>query len=255
MFPKLVSPLMNQELNYKKAREELRRRIWDLMEATNIARFPRPVHGRIPNFVGAEQSALNLLKHDLTKAVKVVKVNPDAPQRAVRELMLRTHVKVVMPTPRISEGFLLLDPDKIPENMYGVASTIQGAFKYGERVDLQNLPRIDLIVAGSVVVDVFGGRLGKGEGYSELEYGILIECKRISPETPIMTTVHDIQVITYRIPLEPWDFTVDWIVTPTKSMRARGPKVRPKGILWEYLEKDKLVKIPVLGMLLKQGGC
>lgn len=246
---------MNQKTEYKKVREELRRRIWDLMEATNIARFPRPIRGRIPNFVGAEQSALNLLKHDLTKAVKVAKVNPDAPQRAVRELMLRTHIKVVMPTPRISEGFLLLDPDKIPENVFNIASTIQGAFRYGELVNPQDLPKIDLIVAGSVVVDVFGGRLGKGEGYSELEYGILIECKRISPEIPIVTTVHDVQVVTEKIPLEPWDFTVDWIVTPTKNIQTIGPKIRPKGILWEYLEKDKLARIPVLSMLLRRGGC
>lgn len=247
---------MSQENpDYRRVREELRKKIWDLMETTNIARFPRPVHGRIPNFVGAEQSAFNMLKHYLTRTTKVVKVNPDAPQRAVRELMLRTHRKVVMPTPRISEGFLLLDPDKIPEKAYGVASTIQGAFRYGERVDPQNLPSVDLIVAGSVVVDVFGGRLGKGEGYSELEYGILIECKKISPETPITTTVHDIQVVEERIPLEPWDFTVDWIITPTKNIQARGPKIRPKGILWEYLQKDKLTRIPVLGALLKRGGC
>jgi 5-formyltetrahydrofolate cyclo-ligase len=247
---------MSQEnLNRRRVREELRRRIWDLMEETNIARFPRPVHGRIPNFVGAEQSALNLLKHDALKTVKTVKVNPDAPQRMVRELMLRTRRKVVMPTPRISEGFLLLDPDKIPGNAFSAASTIRGAFKYGERVDPQNLPEIDLIVVGSVVVDVFGGRLGKGEGYSELEYGILVECKKISPDIPIMTTVHDIQVVTERIPLELWDFTVDWIITPTKTLRAKGPRVRPKGILWEHVDREKLLRIPVLNSLFKRGGC
>jgi len=32
----------------------IRKRIWDLMEAKDIARFPRPVHHRIPNFDGAE---------------------------------------------------------------------------------------------------------------------------------------------------------------------------------------------------------
>lgn len=247
--------MSRENLDYRKIREELRKKIWDLMETTNVARFPRPVHGRIPNFVGAEESALRLLKRDFIKTVRIVKVNPDAPQRPVRELMLQTHRKVVMPTPRISEGFLLLDPDRIPESAYSVASTIRGAFKYGERVEPWNLPRIDLIVAGSVVVDVFGGRLGKGEGYSELEYGILIECRKISPEVPIATTVHDIQVITERIPLEPWDFTVDWIITPTKNVQTEGPKVRPKGILWEYLEEIRLAEIPTLSMLLKRGGC
>lgn len=35
----------------------IRKRVWDLMEARNIAQFPRPVHHRIPNFVGAHIAA------------------------------------------------------------------------------------------------------------------------------------------------------------------------------------------------------
>ena len=36
----------------------IRKRIWDHMEAENIAAPPRPVHHRIPNFVGADQQIL-----------------------------------------------------------------------------------------------------------------------------------------------------------------------------------------------------
>lgn len=35
----------------------IRKRVWDLMEAQNIAQNPRPVHHRIPNFVGASKAA------------------------------------------------------------------------------------------------------------------------------------------------------------------------------------------------------
>lgn len=35
----------------------IRKRIWDLLEAENLAQNPRPVHHRIPNFVGAEAAA------------------------------------------------------------------------------------------------------------------------------------------------------------------------------------------------------
>ncbi|PWA63903.1 nagB/RpiA/CoA transferase-like superfamily protein [Artemisia annua] len=35
----------------------IRKRVWDLMEGLNIAQFPRPVHHRIPNFVGAPIAA------------------------------------------------------------------------------------------------------------------------------------------------------------------------------------------------------
>lgn len=40
----------------------IRKRIWDLMEVQNIAQNPRPVHHRIPNFVGASVAAKNVVK-------------------------------------------------------------------------------------------------------------------------------------------------------------------------------------------------
>lgn len=39
----------------------IRKRIWDMMEARNIAQKPRPVHHRIPNFVGASSAADNVI--------------------------------------------------------------------------------------------------------------------------------------------------------------------------------------------------
>ena len=38
----------------------LRKKIWDLMENRGIARLPRPVYGRFPNFEGAAQAAEKL---------------------------------------------------------------------------------------------------------------------------------------------------------------------------------------------------
>ena len=35
----------------------IRKRVWDFMEAHNIAQNPRPVHHRIPNFIGAAAAA------------------------------------------------------------------------------------------------------------------------------------------------------------------------------------------------------
>jgi len=227
-------------------REGLRQRIWREMEERNIARFPRPVYGRIPNFAGAEEAAQRLVESELFKKARVVKVNPDAPQKPVREAVLRKGKLLVMPTPRIARGFLLLDPKKISPSLYSTATTIQGAFRYGTPVHPGEMPEVDLIVAGSVAVSIYGERLGKGEGYSELEYSILREFGKASEETPIATTVHDIQVVDFHIPIEPWDFTVDHIYTPTKSIRCVGEKRRPPGLLWQYLDKEKIEAIPIL---------
>ncbi|MCS7099509.1 MAG: 5-formyltetrahydrofolate cyclo-ligase [Sulfolobales archaeon] len=231
------------------SREKLRYTVWRLMEERNIAAFPRPVYGRIPNFIGAETAAARLASSDLFKKAGVVKVNPDAPQRKVRELVLKAGKLLVVPTPRISEGFLLIDPRRVPSWLHGEASTIPGSFRYGTRVDPEEIPEVDLVVAGSVVVSVFGERLGKGEGYSEIEYGILFEYGKLSEEVPIITTVHDVQVVEFRIPLEPWDVTVDFVFTPTRTIRCESGRKRPRGILWDYLDTEKIEAIPTLKAL------
>uniref|UniRef100_A0A7J2U3V1 5-formyltetrahydrofolate cyclo-ligase n=1 Tax=Ignisphaera aggregans TaxID=334771 RepID=A0A7J2U3V1_9CREN len=236
--------------NAREFRESLRQKIWREMEEKNIARFPRPVYGRIPNFVGAEQAAEKLINTDIFKHAQVVKVSPDSPQKPVREAVLRRGKILVMPTPRISRGFLLLDPRRISSVLYSVATTIQGAFRYGAPIHPSEMPEVDLVVVGSVAVSIYGERLGKGEGYSELEYSILREFNKVSEETPITTTVHDVQVVNLHINLEPWDFTVDYIFTPTKSIKCEGEKKRPPGLLWQHLDREKIEEIPLLKEML-----
>lgn len=228
------------------SREELRYRVWRVMEEAGIADFPRPVYGRIPNFVGAVEAATRLASSEVFRRARVVKVNPDAPQRPVRELVLRSGKLLVMPSPRISRGFLVLDPTRVPSWLYSSAVTIRGAFRYGTPAHPEELPEIDLVVAGSTVVSIYGERLGKGEGYSELEYGILAEYGKLSQEVPVATTVHDVQVVDFHIELRPWDITVDHIYTPTRSIKTYGEVRRTPGILWEYLDEEKLNSIPLL---------
>ena len=52
---------------------------------------------------------------------------------------------------------------------------------------------VDLITCGTVAVDRQGVRIGKGAGYSDIEVGLLVEVGLITPETTIVTTVHDLQ--------------------------------------------------------------
>jgi len=197
-------------------------KVWRLMEERGIAKFPRPVFHRIPNFVGAEKAAQNLRELPEYKAARVIFCNPDSPQRPVREEALRDGKIVVVATPRLKKGFLLLDPSTIPPNNISRASTIRGAFKLGRSVEPSNV-RVDLFVAGSVAVSTDGGRLGKGTGYSDQEYAILKSSGGLTPKTPVVTTVHDVQIVD-RIPREEWDVHVDVIVTPTRVIRAtRGP--------------------------------
>lgn len=236
------------DLNLSK--EEIRQRIWSIMEEYNIARFPRPVYGRIPNFVGSDIAARRLSEQEEFKRANVIKVNPDAPQSIVRYLTLLSGKTLLMPTPRLKFGFLILDPAKIPRRAYSEASSIHGAFKYGETCGIDEIPSVDLIVAGSVAVSKDGVRIGKGGGYSEIEYGILREIGAVDKKTPILTTVHDVQIVDF-VPREEFDLTVNAIITPTKIVRIVNVGERPKGIIWDKLSEERIKEIPILSQLKK----
>ena len=78
--------------------------VWDRLGAEGVARFPFPPHGRIPNFVGAEQAAARLLDIEPWKSATAIKVNPDSPQRPLRAEALRRGITVFVPTPRLRGG-------------------------------------------------------------------------------------------------------------------------------------------------------
>ena len=232
----------------KEEKDKIRYEVWRKLEELGLARFPRPVYGRIPNFIGAERAASRLLNLREYIDAKVVKVSPDSPQRYVRYRCLLDGKILIMPTPRLRMGFMILDPSKIPRRMLERASTIRGAFRYGRIIDPEEIPKVDLIVTGSVAVSRDGIRIGKGGGYGELEYAILREFGKVGEDTPIMTNVHDIQVYE-RLPSDPYDLTMDYIATPTDLIRVKRRRNRPKGILWSLLDEKKLNEIPLLRRL------
>jgi len=191
----------------------LREKIWSDMERLGIAVFPLPCRGRIPNFIGAEAAAEKLRHLEEWKKAKVVFVNPDSPQRRVRENALKDGKILIMASPRLKKGFILVNPADVKGKGH-FASTIKGAFKYG--VEVQAFPKPDLVVEGSVAVDLHGHRLGKGHGYGDVEIKTL---KRMFGVIPTVTTVHDVQVIE-SVPFEEKDETVSLIVTPTKVIHV-----------------------------------
>jgi 5-formyltetrahydrofolate cyclo-ligase len=226
-------------------KSEIRKRIWDYLEEQNIARFPRPVYHRIPNFVGSETAAKTIMELREFKEASIIKVNPDSPQAHVRRIVLDTGRTLIIPTPRLSGGFLKVDPHQINKQTIRMASSISGAFRVGEKIPLSKLPKVDLIVAGSVAVSLDGGRIGKGEGFSELEFAILRDCGRVDDRTKIVTTVHDAQIVE-SFPIERYDIPVDYILTPTKLVETRTRTLKPDGIYWDLVTDQMLERMPIL---------
>src|SRR5438309_11234609 len=153
-----------------------------------------PLHDRIPNFAGAEEAARRLTDLPEWQAARRIKCNPDAPQRSVRLAALRQGKTVVMAVPRLraERCFLRLDPREL-QGKLSQAATIKGASTLGVSVSPGEIGRIDLIVAGSVAVDSGGARLGKGGGYSDLEFALARAVGVVDEATPSVTTVRELQ--------------------------------------------------------------
>ncbi|BAA79068.1 conserved hypothetical protein [Aeropyrum pernix K1] len=231
-------------------KQAIRERVWRLLEEKGVT-LPPGAWGRIPNFRGAREAALRLFSLREWQNSSTIKVNPDSPQRWVRLRALEEGKLLLMPTPRLRSGFLLLDPSTIPRNLYRVGSTIKGAFRLARPLasiqDLvQHVEKIDFVVEGSVAVNRWGERLGKGEGYGDLEFAILVEAGILDREVAIATTVHDLQVLPHRLPQEEHDVSVDIISTPTRLIHAENRGARPPGILPEKVTPEKLREIPML---------
>ena len=229
-----------------KTKDAIRKAIWALLQRNNVARFPG-AEGRIPNFIDAEACARRVAEAAWWQKSKVIKINPDSPQRAIRQRALAEGKTIYMAVPRLraDEPFIELDPKKLSCSPHA-ASSIKGAAQYGRPVSLDEVKKIDLIICGSVAVNRKGARVGKGGGYSDLEFALLTEEKKIGPSTPIVTSVHPLQVIEEEIPMTEHDIPLTAIVTPAEIIDIKPRFKRPKGIYWEMLPEEKIDAIPAL---------
>jgi 5-formyltetrahydrofolate cyclo-ligase len=230
------------------SKQDLRERIWDHLEAEGIARFPFPPHDRIPNFTGAEDAADRLAETEEWQSAEALKANPDAPQLPVRRRALREGKTVYMAVPRLrnEKPFYELDPADIPAAEYDSAPTISHVESHARQVAPEEVATIDLVVSGSVAVTAAGARVGKGEGYSDLEYAVLRELGLVGSETPVATTVHDSQIVDGEVAVEPHDVPMDLIVTPSQPVRTEAERGKPSGVFWDDLSDERVAEIPVL---------
>ncbi|KAK9096420.1 hypothetical protein Sjap_021917 [Stephania japonica] len=212
----------------------IRKRVWDLMEAENIAHNPRPVHHRIPNFVGAADAAKNLGGLEVFKLANCVKVNPDSPQKQVRFLTLSGGKKLLTPQPRLRTGFFsVLELSMLAPGTINEACTSVGVAKHGRPIGLDEKIKVDLIVIGSVAVDPkTGARLGKGEVTQAL-LNLNTECYGIWKP---LVTQHQLSLLVWIYGLRVY------LLEPNDYV----------GIYWEKLSPEKLSQIRILRELKQQ---
>lgn len=136
--------------------------IWDTLERTRLCSFPTPPHGHCPNFKGARDAALSLLKHPQVTPVTVLIVGPERVLLPLRKLAL-------------TRGITLYVPHQRKEGWYWQLTDPAGA-------RLSQMPQVGVpklrpegaqaAVLACVAADHQGGRLGKGFGWGARGLGL-----------------------------------------------------------------------------------
>ena len=85
----------------ERTKQQVRDRIWALLESEGAAKPPGRVVGKIPNFLGAEAAADRLAALPAWQEARVLKANPDKAQRAVRARALTEGKVLYMAVPRL----------------------------------------------------------------------------------------------------------------------------------------------------------
>lgn len=235
------------------SKDEARALAYQGLHQAKAARFPFPIEGRIPNFVGAEAAARRLATLPVYQNARGLKVNPDAPQLPVRAMALADGKTLYMPSPRLRGKFIRIVPGDVPPGEQRRAASLSHCHRYGKELDLTELTQsllgdypIDLVITGSVAATRRGARAGKGEGYSDMEYALLRELG-VAP-VPVVTTVHTAQIVS-DMEVDPHDLSVDVIVTPEEVIDTQTPLPKPSRILWDQLTEGDLVAMPIFAEL------
>ncbi|MYR93643.1 MULTISPECIES: 5-formyltetrahydrofolate cyclo-ligase [unclassified Streptomyces] len=227
------------------AKQTVREQIWSILTAADAA-HDASVHGRIPNFKGSEKAAARLASLPVWQRASVVKAVPDKAQLPVRARALEEGKTVYMAVPKLAtlKPFYLLDPATLTVPPTDAANSTVAA-TIAPTVEVDALRPLDLIILGSVAVNRDGARIGKGAGYSDIEFALLSEAGLVTTETVVVTTVHALQVTETSIPTTEHDVSVDLIVTPKEIITCANPH-RPTGINWAGLRPEKIGAIPAL---------
>ncbi|RXN30258.1 methenyltetrahydrofolate synthase domain-containing isoform X2 [Labeo rohita] len=227
---------------------DIRHKVWNYIEAKNLASFPRPVHNRIPNFKVAAHACKRLPDLQKFRSSRVIKVNPDRPQEHARFIILEGIKEFSVPVglddkvyvDLVVVGSVAVSEKAVSLSQHGKWHTHNFGFGWGSSSTFNS----------AALVGSDDLRIGKGEGFADMEYAMMACMGAMCESTVVITIVHDCQVVD--IPeelIESHDLTVDFILTPTRIIRTECLYPKPQGIIWSKLHTEILKKIPILKKL------
>ncbi len=71
----------------------------------------------------------------------------------------------------------------------------------------------------------------------------------MTARTPVLTTVHELQIVRAAIPMTAHDMPLDLIVTPDRVIRTRTRRAKPRGIRRDELSPAQIRAMPAVARL------
>ena len=242
--------------------QEHRERVWSQLREVGRpdSRFHWDFSSFIADFDGSDRATARICELAAWKEADRVFITPDNSTELLRREAIRAGKTQLVTTYGIRRGFYELRADSVPRDEIAYAATLDGLDRYGRPVsmyDLRGGAPLRLLVTGGSAVSRNGIRFGKGHGYFDFEYAVLSELGLVDNATTIADVVHDCQYVDEVLEGEPHDVPVDWIVTPTRTIRVPDPKRAPGKVYWDMLvgtEHEFLPPIEDLRAMRKAAG-
>ena len=220
----------------------IRERIWTKLHdvAKPDTRFHMNFAEVIPDFEGSEKATDYLVAEETYAASTFADL---------RRRMIEDDKPFVMSTYGIYRGFVLLEPENVPEGAALYASWLDGMEHFGTPVTLEEIAKrgcFDLMVTGASAVSKNGVRFGKGHGFFDLEWGMFTDLGLVDETTPVQAVVHDVQLVEDQLKPSETDILVDKIATPTQMYTVERRAKRPSGVKWPLLDPKQIAETPPL---------
>ena len=202
------------------------------------SRFQLDFSRFIPGFEGDDIATERFSQEIAYQRAQYVFVTPDNALIPFRQRAIRDGKTMIIPSYGLHRGFLLLEPDNVPQGHETYAAWLDGIEHFGHTVtlaELQRRGRFDLAVAGTSAVNADGLRFGMGHRYLDIEWGIFAQIGVVDDDVPIAAIIHDTQYTTAKFPIEKDDILVDIIATPTGMWRPPS-HARPPTLNWALVD-------------------
>ncbi|GLI34231.1 5-formyltetrahydrofolate cyclo-ligase [Desulforhabdus amnigena] len=169
----------------------------------------------------------------------LVSLHPSLRQTCLN--VLADQKKLLIPTPGLQKGFMLVSPTSVPPQKRKLAIRPIPNNPFGRKMPYEEPFQglVDLIITEAFLLGRDGTRMGDGSGHLDIQCAILSSLGWLSPDVRVLAVADDRQIVP-SVPVEKTDVRIHWIVTPTQVLAASHDEPFSCEISWEKLSKKQI---------------